>query len=142
VLTTLREIEDYSSENIVVRLGVLHMSYTTAKIELAAVRVPRRWLGSASVRSGGRRIWLPARPVDARHHQPLSQRQRVIDRAAHHFAAVAPDNPHVTQRAADTCAALLRELAPTVTTTPEQAAYQAEQAAEIAARFKEFFGPL
>jgi hypothetical protein len=64
----------------------------------------------------------------------------VLDRAARCLQAIGPDHPHVPQRAADACAALIRELAPTLTTTPEQMARQADQAAAIAARFKEFFG--
>lgn len=63
----------------------------------------------------------------------------MLERAAHQLEESAPDHPHVTQRAADACAAIVRALAPSRTTTPEDAARQAERALTIAARFQALF---
>lgn len=60
----------------------------------------------------------------------------VLDRAAQQLENDAPDHPHVTQRAADACAAIVRALAPTRRATPEN---EAERAATIAARFQALF---
>lgn len=63
----------------------------------------------------------------------------VLERAARQLEDNASEHPHVTQRAADACAALVRALAPSHTTTPEEAARQAERAATIVERFQALF---
>lgn len=63
----------------------------------------------------------------------------ILDRAACMLETDAPANPLVSQRAADACAALVRALVPSRSTTPEEAARQAKQAAKIAARFQALF---
>ncbi len=65
----------------------------------------------------------------------------MLERAARVLETDAPDNPLVSQRAADACAALVRSLAPSTSTTPEDAARQAEQAAAIVTRFRALFSP-
>jgi hypothetical protein len=67
--------------------------------------------------------------------------REVLERAARSVEVEGPDHPHITQRAADACAALIRALkAAPLTTTPEDAARQAERAMAIAERFRELFG--
>lgn len=60
----------------------------------------------------------------------------ILGCAAQHLENDAPDHPHVTQRAADACAAMVRALVPERTTTPEN---EAARAATIAARFQALF---
>lgn len=60
----------------------------------------------------------------------------ILVRAAQRLENDAPDHPHVTQRAADACAAIVRELVPNLQATPEN---EAARAATIAARFQALF---
>lgn len=63
----------------------------------------------------------------------------ILTLAAQRLENDAPDHPHVTQRAADACAAIVRALAPVAASSPEDMAQQAERAATIAARFHALF---
>lgn len=63
----------------------------------------------------------------------------ILAYAAQRLEDDAPDHPHVPQRAADACAALVRKLVPEHSTTPDDAARQAERAVTIAARFQALF---
>ena len=60
----------------------------------------------------------------------------ILAYAAQRLEDDAPDHPHVPQRAADACAAMVRALAPTRRATPEN---EAARAATIAARFQALF---
>ncbi len=60
----------------------------------------------------------------------------ILARAAQRLEDDAPDHPHVPQRAADACAAIVRALAPSLRATPEN---EAARAATIAVRFQALF---
>ncbi len=67
--------------------------------------------------------------------------REVLEAAAQRVLVEAPDDARCTQQAADVCAALVRSQKPApLTTTPEDAARQAERAIAIAQRFRELYG--
>jgi hypothetical protein len=67
--------------------------------------------------------------------------REVLEVAAQRVLVEAPDDARCTQQAADVCAAIIRaQKGAPLTTTPEDAARQAERAIEITQRFRELFG--